>query len=340
MPQPQIDMVMTYVDGADPAHQARRQAARQALMGKIDVPAERAIWFHGVGEITYSVRSVLKAMPWIRTIHIVTDGQQPPVDASLMASGRVRIVDHRDIVPEAYRPVFASTIIESFLHRIPGLTDIWLYNNDDFFNLGAIAPDQFCEPAEDGGLRLVLRTVPAWIRLAIRLASDLSPNFLPRANAYSSGIANSARLLRSDAGFLWRNIVFPCHLTQVYRSETARRLEKVFAEQLHTARQRHFRGPDQLSWSTLAYSAECHWGGARQRRYRLFAGSGDRDELFVDFNRIHGEKKLARTWQIVRATPAAFMCLNGIPQSEAAVFASTMTERGFGLSDQDVRALP
>lgn len=326
--QPQIDMVMTYVDGTDPDHQARREAFRQTLVGNADIPAEPAIWYRGVGEITYSVRSVLKSMPWIGTIHIVTDGHQPPVDAGLIASGRVRVVDHSDIIPAEYRPVFAGSIIESFLHRIPGLSEIWLYNNDDFFNGGTIVPNQFCEPADDGGLRLVLRTVPAAIRLAIRLASDLSPGVLPRANAYTSGIANAARLLRSDGRFPWRNIVFPRHLTQVYRTETARRIEQVFPDELHAARKRHFRSRDQLAWSALAYSAECHWGDARQCRYRPLASVLSTDELFLDFGRVRGEERFTRAWDKVRNTTAAFICLNGIPYTQAAAFAQTMTERG------------
>ena len=34
----------------------------------------------------------------------------PPVDADLMRAGRVRLVDHGAIIPERYRPVYASTI--------------------------------------------------------------------------------------------------------------------------------------------------------------------------------------------------------------------------------------
>lgn len=163
--------------------------------------------------------------------------------------------------------MFASTIIESFLHRIPGLSEVWLYDNDDFLHGSGIEPTEFCEPGFDDNLRLKLRTAPGFLRVAIRVGSGWSPAFLPRANAYTSGIANAAGLLRKRCRLPWCDIVFPRHVTQVYRSATARRLEELFSAELHAARSHHFRSPTQISWSALACSAECHWYGARQHRY-------------------------------------------------------------------------
>jgi hypothetical protein len=328
MSQPRIDLVFTYVDGSDPVHVARRAELRRALPSEGTAPREHAIWYRGVGEITYAVRSALRAMPWIGTVHIVTDGQHPPIERELIDSGRVRVVDHCEIVPPEYRPVFASTIIESFLHRIPGLSEVWLYNNDDFLHGSAIEPDEFCELTPDGGLRLRLRTVPGLVRVAICAASDWSPAFLPRANAYTSGIGNSARLLRRRCRLPWRDVVFPRHVTQVYRTATARRLEEIFADELHAARMRHFRGTDQLSWSTLAYSAECHWQGARQRRYRPPVLPRESDELFIDFDHIHAPRRLADAWERVRSSHAKFMCLNNIPEAQAVAFEQAMADRG------------
>ena len=321
---PRIDMVFTYVDGAEPAYAARRAALRQAL--GLAAP-ERASWSRGAGEITYAVRSVLRAMPWIGTIHIVTDGQTPPVDADLMRAGRVRLVDHGAIIPERYRPVYASTIIESCLHRIPGLSDVWLYNNDDFLHGAALTPDDFLAPAADGGLRLRVRTVPALVRVAIAALSRAAPPGLPRANPYTAGIANAAWLLRR-AGLSWRDIVFPRHVTQVYRSSTARWLEETFAAELDAARSRHFRGPGQLSWSTLAYSAECHRQQALPIRWRPLAGPTD--AAFIDFDRYRSPAQLAAAWRRVSGCEAKFICINNIPEAEAPRLAAAMAARGLG----------
>ena len=77
-----IDAVITWVDGADPAHAARLAA----FLGTSARPtAAHATRFSDAGEIEWCVASILRFAPWIRTIHVVTDRQVPP----LVGPGRV-----------------------------------------------------------------------------------------------------------------------------------------------------------------------------------------------------------------------------------------------------------
>ncbi len=130
-----IDAVVTWVDGADPAHRAAR-----ARFG--DGAAEAAsaeTRFASSGEIYYAVRSLLAFCPFVRRIHVVTDGQHPapldPILATPEAARRVRVVDHREIFAEHadLLPVFSSRSIETMMHRIPGLAERFVYLNDDIF---------------------------------------------------------------------------------------------------------------------------------------------------------------------------------------------------------------
>src|SRR4051812_579402 len=43
------------------------------------------------------------------------------------------MVNHSDIIPREFLPTYNSNVIDSYLHLIPGLTDIFLYFNDDVF---------------------------------------------------------------------------------------------------------------------------------------------------------------------------------------------------------------
>lgn len=314
-----IDLVFTYVDGADPAHRGRRQA--YAAPGTV----EPASWYAGVGEIAYAVRSALQFLPWLRQVVIVSDGQRPPVNDALFAAGRVRLVDHADFIPAPYRPAFDSSVIESLLHRIPGLSDIYLYNNDDFFFGGPLRRDDFVVGGPAGDDRLLLRTVPAVLREALRRASDRLP-VLPRANIYTCGISNAARQLRA-AGFPWRDIVVPRHVTQVYRIATARRLDALLAEALHASRALHVKSRRQLSWSTLAYSLEKRDFGGRASTIADIAGRG-RDELFLDIGRGFPAGHAARCWRKLARSRARFICLNNIPEGEAVAFERAMLRRG------------
>lgn len=140
----EIDLVYLWVDGNDPAWLAKKNAY---------LPADRQIRAEAAGdcryvqndELRYSLRSVERYAPWVRRIYIVTDDQTPPwLDPS---DPRVRIVAHRDILPADRLPVFNSTVIELFLHRIPGLAEHFLYANDDMFFGAPVEPEFFFDAA-------------------------------------------------------------------------------------------------------------------------------------------------------------------------------------------------
>ena len=55
----------------------------------------------------------------------------------------VQVVLHQDFIPAKYLPTFNSTAIEMFIHRITGLSEEYIYFNDDFFPLMSCLPTDF-----------------------------------------------------------------------------------------------------------------------------------------------------------------------------------------------------
>ena len=133
-------MVYLWVDGADPKWLARKNAALASAGRSISKFAAGDNRYADHDELKYSLRSAQKFAPWINHIYIVTDGQTPKW---LKKNPRITIVDHKDIIPAQYLPVFNSTAIECFLDRIPGLSEYFLFANDDMMFNADIAPDFF-----------------------------------------------------------------------------------------------------------------------------------------------------------------------------------------------------
>ena len=79
----------------------------------------------------YSLRSVEKNIPWINRIFIITDEQTP--DFLNTNHPKIRIVDHKEIIPADKLPLFNSCAIESGIPFIPGLSEHFIYANDDMF---------------------------------------------------------------------------------------------------------------------------------------------------------------------------------------------------------------
>lgn len=137
-----IDAVYLWVDGNDPEWQQRMRHAR----GEMSLPQEAAgaHRFRTFDELRYSLRSLHMYAPWIRRVHIVTDRQVP---ACVRDDSDIVIVDHSDIVPAEYLPLFNSDAISSFIHRVPGLSEHFIYLNDDVFFGASVFPSTFFAPS-------------------------------------------------------------------------------------------------------------------------------------------------------------------------------------------------
>lgn len=154
-----IDAVITWVDGDDPDHAAKRDFAKRAAGGRklvTGVPSGRSnTRFKNNGELCYCIMALRKYAPWIRDICIVTDGQQPRfLNAKNMRRLSIRIVDHKEIFQgyEWALPTFNSRTIETMIYRIEGLAERFLYLNDDFLLLAPTDKSDFFD-----GDRVVVR---------------------------------------------------------------------------------------------------------------------------------------------------------------------------------------
>lgn len=129
-----IDVVYLWVDGSDPVWYKKRQRAYATWIQ--DHPDELAVYgnaagrYRDNGELLFNLRSLEKFFPDHGHVYIVTDGQAP---AWLRRCDRLTVVDHHDLIPPTARPVFDSGHIESYLHHIPGLSERFIYLNDDVF---------------------------------------------------------------------------------------------------------------------------------------------------------------------------------------------------------------
>lgn len=147
-----IDAVITWVDGDDPKHRAKRMKFGNPNILESEDVAE-STRFNSMGEIFYCVASLNRFAPWLHKIYIVTDEQDPCVEPFLkihFPEGYIpiEIVDHKTIFRgyEQYLPTFNSISIETMTWRIPGLSEHYLEFNDDLILSSPIIPEDFFLP--------------------------------------------------------------------------------------------------------------------------------------------------------------------------------------------------
>jgi len=138
-----VDVVYTWVDGEDPEWRRMKERHLQlAGKGTLNVQAANSARFLSRDELMYSLRSLNLYADWVRNIYLVTADQVPPwLDTS---NPRIRLVSHADIFADARcLPTFNSHAIESRLHHIDGLSEHYLYLNDDVFFGRVVSPELF-----------------------------------------------------------------------------------------------------------------------------------------------------------------------------------------------------
>jgi hypothetical protein len=170
-----IDMVFSWVDGSDPEFQARRAAQMsQVVVGEGD-DAEARI--RQIDELKFALRSVNMFAPWIRRIFIATDSVPPPWLADHPMITIVPAEEH--FSDRAALPTYNSHAVESQLHHIRGLSEHFLYSNDDMFFGRPLKATMFFSP---GG---VTRFIEAKTRIGLGVNDPTR-----------SGFENAARVNR------------------------------------------------------------------------------------------------------------------------------------------------
>lgn len=134
-----IDFVIPWVDGSDPEwRQSMLSHLPKAQEGGIDAADRR---YRDYGLLRYWFRGVERCAPWVNRVFFVTNGQFPSwLDPSAKKLAWVR---HEDFVPEDCLPVFSPRPLEMNLHRIPGLSEHFVYFNDDMYLLRPVSQTQY-----------------------------------------------------------------------------------------------------------------------------------------------------------------------------------------------------
>ncbi len=193
--------------------------------------------FRDNGELRYSLRSLERFAPWVRTVHVVTDGHLPGwLDRK--APG-LSLVSHEEIFPAGGRgrlPCCNSLAIEACLHRVPGLSRRFVYFNDDFFLGAPVSPSDFFTP--EGGHR-------------IRFDDWDFPVDTGNGTVTDRAFAGSLRLLDGDSPAPRRRAV--AHAPRPYDRERIDELVRAFPEPFARTVGHRFRDPSDAALHVLYY---------------------------------------------------------------------------------------
>ncbi|MGH3652857.1 stealth conserved region 3 domain-containing protein [Glutamicibacter sp.] len=280
-----VDAVYTWVDSADPVWQEAYREFKQSIPAGASHPSSRDLArYTSRDELKYSLRSLEMNMPWIRNIYLVTAGQAPTWLNT--ENSKIKLVSHSEIFdsPEECLPTFNSHAIETQLSNIGGLSEHFIYVNDDIFFGRPMSPNVFYTGS--GAVKYSLAkahyaeaTNP---RLAVNLAAQLNADLIQ--DKYGKTTALKFR-----------------HVAHPQRKSIHEIIRRSFIEEVNATAKHKFRHVDDISLpSSLA-----HYVAAAE-------GIGvpvDIDYSYVDLGSEHLAMKLYR---LVRGRSMQMFCFNEV----------------------------
>ena len=290
-----VDIVFTYIDGYDP----KFIKMKNSYLNNINQKYNPDIRSKGIREIIYSVNSVIKFSPWIRKIFIVTNNQIPPIDNQLIWSGKVVIIDQNIIVDPKYLPTFNSDVIESYLHNIPYLSEIFLYNNDDMMHLNYIDRKDIYEVRNN--------------KVLLKIRNNYNKNSKVYQVEYSMRIDYTKKLfLNIDPNIRLINN----HHTKFLRKSTMKYIEERYTKLLDKMRIHHVRSTGYIQYLFFLINVD------NILHNNIIINYG-KDVIEKKFGNSKGSRLLFN--DVLQIRPK-FVCFNSMNKSFKEVFPQVMNE--------------
>lgn len=241
---PNIDLVYLWVDGNDPKWQAKRNAFFESKVEN-SLSSFNGRYVNN-DELKYSLRSVERYAPWIRKIFIVSDDQTPEwLD---IENPKIKIIDHKEILPAESLPCFNSNVLEHFLYKISNLSEYFILSNDDTFFNKIVSPTTFF--GKDG-FPIIRLTRKPFRRFRWFLREQI---FKKPHKLYSKALFNAAELVKQKFGFFYNGL--PHHNIDSYlKSDCIRVGEQIFKNEIDHIKMNHIRNANDIQRIVYSYVA-------------------------------------------------------------------------------------
>lgn len=229
-----VDAVYTWVNHNDSEWISARAEYEGDAGSETD--ANSIARFHNNDELRYSLRSLARNAPWVRRIFVVTNCARPSWLNE--ASERLIWVDHSAIIPPENLPTFNSHVIESCLHKISGLSENFIYLNDDVF-LGRRVPKNLFFDINGAG------------KSFLESYGMVSGDTKEGDPDYLNASRNVAALLRDEMGFVPTQL--HQHTIFALRKSVLEEIENRWQNHIDKMRKNRFRTSEDLNVTSFLY---------------------------------------------------------------------------------------
>ena len=140
MLEDRIYMVIPYVNNKDQVWFNKFKEYCIRIGNPSKIVNTKGARYEDIGLINYQLKLIEKNMPFINRIFLlVSNKEQVPANIS----DKVKVVLHEQFIDYRFLPTFNSTKIEMFLWNIKGLSEYFIYANDDMLPTKPLCANDF-----------------------------------------------------------------------------------------------------------------------------------------------------------------------------------------------------
>lgn len=137
----EIDFVVSWMNPDDDNWREQKAKYWAIEINDPDYDVNQVARFREWNNMQYWFRGVEQFAPWVHKIFFVTWDTVP----SWLNTNhpKLQVVRDAEIIPEGYAPCFGPNPMETNLHRIPGISEHFVFFNDDMFLLKPVEKIDF-----------------------------------------------------------------------------------------------------------------------------------------------------------------------------------------------------
>ena len=259
-----IDFVLPWVDGSDVIWQKKKEE-----YSSVKSSENSSSRFRDMETLRYVLRSIEQSCPWYNKIYLITEGHYPKW--LNINHEKIVLITHDELYfDKTHLPVFSSSSIEMNLVNIKGLSEKFVYLNDDTIIMKKLNKKRFFvdnKPVDflshgwipRNKLFGKLRRMDAWVHSINNNLKLINNKFSPLSLDKSSLYHSSYEVKTKISNFLLEHIygkfiwLEHWHHPIPYLKSTLKEVHEEFKEEMMTCSSNRFRKNNDLTQYLYRY---------------------------------------------------------------------------------------
>lgn len=265
-----IDFVLPWVDSSDKIWQKQKESFLPKSNNDMDNDIGE-LRYRDTNTLKYLLRSIEQNCPWYNKIFIITQGHKPKwIDSN---NNKVVFVTHQELYfDHTHLPTFNSSSIEMNLANLKGVSEYFVYLNDDFLIMNSLDKKRFFvdnKPVDflmhgwlpRGKIYQALRDNSSWVKALNNNISLLNTVYKPSDITNKKDILfhHTYPLKNKLSNWLLLHIykryffISHWHNAQPYRMSTIKEVYSKFTKDMMVCSRNKFRADNDLTQYLYRY---------------------------------------------------------------------------------------